>query len=83
MKVTATNAKVQFGRILSEANVTPVVIQKSGRDVAVLLSIAEYERMSVIEDQYWARQAQEAYEEGFLGGDESEKLLSDLLHAQD
>jgi prevent-host-death family protein len=43
--ITATDAKNKFGQVLEEAQREPVRIQKSGRDVAVLLSAAEYERL--------------------------------------
>lgn len=40
----ATDAKNRFGELLDEAAIGPVRIQKNGRDVAVLMSSAEYER---------------------------------------
>lgn len=40
----ATDAKNRFGELLDEAAIGPVRIQKNGRDVAVLISSAEYER---------------------------------------
>ncbi|KKB11488.1 hypothetical protein VE25_12340 [Devosia geojensis] len=43
--ITATDAKNKFGQVLEEAQREPVRIQKNGRDVAVLLSAAEYERL--------------------------------------
>jgi prevent-host-death family protein len=43
--ITATDAKNKFGQVLEEAQREPVRIQKSGRDVAVLISAAEYERL--------------------------------------
>ena len=39
---TATEAKNRFGEVLDDAMVEPVVITKNGRDVAVLVSMAEY-----------------------------------------
>lgn len=43
--ITATDAKNRFGQVLEEAQREPVRIQKSGRDVAVLVSAAEYQRL--------------------------------------
>ena len=43
--ITATDAKNKFGQILEEAQREPVSIQKNGRDVAVLLSAADYQRL--------------------------------------
>ncbi|MEX0901375.1 MAG: type II toxin-antitoxin system prevent-host-death family antitoxin [Pseudohongiellaceae bacterium] len=40
----ATDAKNRFGELLEDAGNEPVLIQKNGRDVAVVLSKAEYDR---------------------------------------
>ncbi|MEO7156304.1 MAG: type II toxin-antitoxin system Phd/YefM family antitoxin [Vicinamibacterales bacterium] len=44
-KVAATEAKNRLGAILDDAQREPVVIQRQERDVAVILSMAEFERM--------------------------------------
>jgi prevent-host-death family protein len=44
-KITATDAKNRLGAILDDAQREPVVIQRQERDVAVVMSIAEFERM--------------------------------------
>ena len=41
--VQATDAKNRFGELLEDAISEPVVIQKNGRDVAVLMSKAEFD----------------------------------------
>lgn len=49
MKITqATDAKNRFGELLEEAAGQPVLIQKNGRDVAVVMSKAEYDRRFAI-----------------------------------
>ena len=40
----ATEAKNRFGEMLEDAISEPVIIQKNGRDVAVLMSKAEFDR---------------------------------------
>jgi prevent-host-death family protein len=40
----ATDAKNRFGELLEDAISEPVVIQKNGRDVAVLVSKAEFDK---------------------------------------
>ncbi len=40
----ATDAKNRFGELLDDAISEPVVIQKNGRDVAVVMSKAEFDR---------------------------------------
>jgi PHD/YefM family antitoxin component YafN of YafNO toxin-antitoxin module len=44
----------------------PIAIEKKGRPVAVMMSIAEYERLVEIEDRYWGEKALKAIEEGFV-----------------
>lgn len=39
----ATDAKNRFGELLEDAISEPVIIQKNGRDVAVLMSKAEFD----------------------------------------
>ena len=43
--VAATEAQERLGAILDDAQREPVVIRRQGRDVAVVLSMAEYERL--------------------------------------
>ena len=44
-KVAATEAKNRLGAILDEAQREPIVIQKQDRDVAVILSMADFNRI--------------------------------------
>jgi prevent-host-death family protein len=40
----ATDAKNRFGELLEEAMSEPVLIQKNGRDVAVMMSKAQFDQ---------------------------------------
>lgn len=44
--LTATEAKNSFGMLLDWARQEPVLIEKQGRKVAVMLSVEEYQRLS-------------------------------------
>jgi len=44
--LTATEAKNSFGMLLDWARQEPVLIEKQGRQVAVMLSVEEYQRLS-------------------------------------
>lgn len=44
-KVAATEAKNRLGAILDAAQREPVIIQRQSRDVAVILSMAEFDRI--------------------------------------
>ena len=43
--VPATEAKNRLGAILDDAQHEPVVIRRQDRDIAVVLSMADYERL--------------------------------------
>jgi prevent-host-death family protein len=43
--VAATDAKNRLGAILDEAQHEPIVIRRQDRDIAVLMSMADYERL--------------------------------------
>ncbi len=44
-KINATQVKNQFGQLLDEAQIEPVAIQKNGRDIAVVISMTEYQSL--------------------------------------
>ena len=79
----ASYAKNNFGHMLDTAQRKPVTIQKKGRNVAVVLSYNEYERLETLDDTYWSMRAEEAKKEGVLSTKESEDMLNGLTHAQD
>ena len=44
--ITASEAKQGFAKLIDAASREPVIIQRQKRDVAVVLSMAEYERLT-------------------------------------
>lgn len=44
--ITAIDAKNKFGQVLDQAQREPVHVQKNGRDIAVVVSAAEYQRLT-------------------------------------
>jgi prevent-host-death family protein len=81
IRISATEAKSHFGKLLDTARRESVAIEKQGRAVAVILSREEFERLSEIEDNLWVLKANAAKNEGFLSEEESDKFLDELLHA--
>jgi prevent-host-death family protein len=77
----ASEAKNRFGELLDLARREPIQIAKKGRNVAVVLSIEEFERFLDLENQLLALKAEKAHQEGFIGISESEALLSNILNA--
>ena len=44
--VSAREAKHHFGQLIDEARAEPVVVEKHGRPVVVVLAVEEYQRLS-------------------------------------
>ncbi len=59
----ATEMRNKFGRYLERTLVEPVIVEKSGRQVAVLISMEEYNRLTKLEDAYWGELALAAQRE--------------------
>ncbi len=64
MKASATELNKHSGRYLSQAIKEPVIIEKSGQPIAVIVS---YEQYTKLEDAYWGEQAIEADKETSIG----------------
>lgn len=77
---TATELKNRLGTYLDAALTEPVFIQKSGRDVAVLVSRQHYAHLQALEDEIWALRAALAEQSGYLGADTTQQALHDMLH---
>ena len=78
--VTASEAKQSFASVIEAAGREPVVIQRQKRDVAVVLSMAEYERLTrlnVAEFQRFCDQVGERAAEAGM----DETVLASLLDA--
>lgn len=76
----ATDVKNRFGEYLDTAMAEPLVVNKNGRNVAVLISWAQYERLNAIEDAWWVLRAMAAEKGGYLGPEKSMDALMSLLH---
>jgi len=64
MKASATELNKHSGRYLSQAVKEPVIIEKSGQPIAVIVS---YEHYIKLEDAYWGEQAIAANKEPSIG----------------
>jgi antitoxin Phd len=77
--VSESEAKLRFSSLLADAQKEPVVIRSDERDVAVLLSAAEYERMRSLNieelQRFCDRVAAGARDQGM-----DETVLHDLLN---
>lgn len=75
MITNATQFKNHLGEYMQKIYQEPVIIEKSGKPSAVLISYDMYEKLVDLEDFYWGLKAEEAAKEGFLSPKESEKRL--------
>ena len=83
--IPAGRAKNRFGEMLDTAQRTPVVIQKHGRTVAVLLSAheyGEYQRLVALDDAWWGKEAMRAKKGGMLGVKKTREYINSVLHAR-
>ena len=82
-RVASTKAEDGFGELLDTAQREPVMIGKEGRPVAVVLPIAEDERLEEAGDALWALRAGRAAGEGFATPEESAAFPAELRDAED
>lgn len=76
MKIaTATDVKNKFGEYLEHSRTEPVEVRKTGRAVAVLLGLEEYERLVALDDAWWAEQARKAEKRGYVGPAAATKVI--------
>lgn len=80
--VSSTEIKNRLGQYLESAVGEPVVVEKAGRPVAVVLSWAEYQRLQRLEDSYWSARARAAEESGWASEEDSMKALKEARGAE-
>ena len=76
MDVTATQLKNRLGTYLDMSATEPVIVRKSGRSVAAMISYSLYEKFLQMEDAFWANKALEAEKSGYVGNESLSKLTS-------
>lgn len=87
MNINATIFKQRLGQYMDIAETTPVIVQKSGRPKSVLISHALYQYFlkfqEEMEDLYWLQRAKKNEAEGFMGVEETDKFLKNLLNEKE
>ncbi len=58
--VSTTEFQSQLGRYLASTRKAPIVVQKSGEPLAVVVSPIEYQHLQELEDLYWLARAEAA-----------------------
>lgn len=78
--ISSSEFKSQLGEYLAMTRDGPIMVEKAGRPVAVVLSPVEFEHLQRLEDLYWIARAQAAEKSGeWVTHDEAVKLLADGL----
>jgi prevent-host-death family protein len=81
-RVGATEAKNRLGAILDDAQREPVVIRRQDRDIAVVLSMADYERLRTGNIQAFLELRNQVAAEAAANG-LTEKRLNEMLADDD
>ena len=85
--LTASDARRRFGRLLKPARREPVTITKNGRAVAMMLSASDESMIAAVvgflEERYWGERIAEAERGGYIGAQESNRIMSEALNAED
>ena len=76
--INASDAKNRFGQCLEQALVGPVGITKMQRLVAVLVSRAEFEKLTNARMRLLNIEADRAVQEGFIGTEATERFFDSL-----
>lgn len=80
--ISATEAKQSLSKVLESSQREPVVIQKQKRDVAVVLSMQEYQKLTALNLEDFERfcdlMARQAEEKGL-----SQEKLEDIFSEDD
>ena len=76
--IKATAAKQNFGGCLMSVAGGPVIIEKSGKPAAVMISFDEYERFVELENMILMQQARQAMDEGFLNEEDSATWVASM-----
>lgn len=79
--LTATEIRHKFGEVVEGLKTEPVLVEKSGRPVAVILAYETYERLQELEDAWWGEQANQAMAEGLLSAKATAAWLKEKLDA--
>jgi prevent-host-death family protein len=80
--VAATDAKNRLGAILDEAQREPIVIRRQDREIAVVLSMADYERLRTGNIQAFLELRNQVAAEAAVNG-LTEERLNELLADDD
>jgi prevent-host-death family protein len=78
-KMTSTSAKTNFGEVLTTSQREPVIVEKNGKAIGVVISyeaFKDYQETMKAQDRYWGELADQAKE--MMGVEKSAKFFKDF-----
>lgn len=78
--LTATELRHKFGEVVEGLKLEPVLVEKSGRPVAVILSYEDFQRFEDLEDAWWGEQARKAASERLLSAKETMSWVEERMN---
>ena len=83
---TASDARRRFGRLLETVQREPVTITKNGRAVAIIVPSSDNDLIlkmqEFLEDRQWCERISEVERGGYIGVQESKRILREALNAE-
>jgi prevent-host-death family protein len=77
--ITATELKNKTSETIATAQHEPVLIEKNGRPVVVLVPQADYERLIKLENDYWMFRLEAAEKSGYIGTEATASFFKERL----
>jgi antitoxin Phd len=79
-EINSTDFKNHLGEFLGLVRAETLMVSKSGKPLAVVMSAEEYEHLQRLKDAYWIARAQSAESRGdWIGHDEAMRTLTERL----
>ena len=78
--ISSSEFKSQLGEYLAQSSVEPILVEKAGKPLAVVMSPSEFEHLQRLEDMYWIARAEAAEQAGeWIDHADAVKLLATRL----
>lgn len=77
--ISSREAQSNFAEFIYKVMKEPVIIQKHGKPVAVLISPEDFDKFQKLEELYWNLKVEAAEKNGYLPTAESEDFLNNIL----
>lgn len=83
MIITAKDLRDKVREVLDTARSETVMVTRHSKPEAAVISVERLAELEAFEDRYWLEEARKGRESGYLGPEESEAFLQEMLRAED